>query len=83
MVGRLNEHITAVGQAQQMTRAQPRNKVRNNMVVGPSDEAKRNVMRTESRLQVLNGLPDLWSGIRVDARQDVWRTSQVRHTVGD
>ena len=77
-----HQDVTRIGQGQQMAGAQLRHEIRHDVVIGAGDQLQRNAFSIQGLLQPFRRLPDLRTGIMVQARQDVRRTGDDRHTIG-
>ena len=65
-----------------MAGTQLRHEIRHNVVIGATDQLQRNAFSIKGFLQSFRRLPNLRTGIMIQARQNVRRTGDDRHTIG-
>ncbi|CAJ0888304.1 hypothetical protein AMST5_03866 [freshwater sediment metagenome] len=78
---RFDKNVAGVGERQKVTTAQPRDKIRYDVIIGANDKLERDISRLQLFLQTLNGDTNLRSAVVEETRQDMGRTGQHRHAV--
>jgi hypothetical protein len=81
MMGRFNQNVPAVIQAQQVPGSEAPDKIRRNVIVGPGDEPQANPGRVQVVLQLGDSLPDVRARVLIDPRQDVGCAGDHRDTI--
>lgn len=72
-VRRLDEDIAGVCEREEVTSTQRRDKIRNDVIVGASDELQRNAVSVQLFLKISNRVADIGAGVMIDAREDMRR----------
>jgi hypothetical protein len=81
VVRRLDENVTRVAQREQPPGLEARDKIGHHMIVGAGNETQGNSFLIERVLQLLDGSPDLRTGVVVQARQNMWSAGDHRNAV--
>lgn len=83
MMGRLDEDITGVVEAQEMAGAQACDEFRHDVIVGPRYKTKRDFRGIKCGLQAIHRCADRWTGVVIKSRKDVRSTGDNLNPVGD
>lgn len=82
MVRRLHKHVFRVAQCKQVATFETGNEIWHNMIVSTNEQLQFNSCFIDPRLQGLNALANCFTGIVIDAWQDVWCACDVGDALG-